>query len=451
MAITPITEYTGDVPIIGQPQPTFNQNVSDKLNYDKQLFGAGGGFNVAISEINQTASQVSSDASSASQSASNALASEVSAEASASATGYQGLWPDSGGSALLGDTYQTQVGGVPTGKYFSALKNTSVSPVDDNENWRLLISTSSLEDSTKVTMNKYGLSGKAPVPSVAGDFDLITEENYHSLSITGVWNNTPFGDSVSIGGQLSILRRAFYTGAVIQELHLTNGDLYRRVGSGNPVIFGNWRKAVDSSTSQFDKYDQFRVYSYGDVAYTESSGKKSFWQWYSNVESLAGKDPLNTANRRVGWSDTTKPFYWKPYTAKVSGETMAWDDDNLPEIMMVAAGQQVSALTYHTLAAAKPQWIDDVDPNLLNIPDRQGRFTRAADGTTWIASQTHEDDIKSHYHTMNDTSASGTDVNSSPYADTGNGVIDDSDLRTNSTGGNETMPKGYIEWIGYAL
>ncbi|CAM0106557.1 hypothetical protein VPH209E381_0063 [Vibrio phage 209E38-1] len=48
---------------------------------------------------------------------------------------YRGLWPDTGGSANKGDTYQTQVGGVGTGQYFTALQGTTVDPIGDNVNW----------------------------------------------------------------------------------------------------------------------------------------------------------------------------------------------------------------------------------------------------------------------------------------------------------------------------
>lgn len=49
---------------------------------------------------------------------------------------YKGLWPDVGGSANKGDVYQTQVGGIGTGQYFTALQNTTVDPVNDDINWR---------------------------------------------------------------------------------------------------------------------------------------------------------------------------------------------------------------------------------------------------------------------------------------------------------------------------
>ncbi len=74
----------------------------------------------------------------------SAAASAAAAEAAVSGLDYQGLWPDSGGSANKGDTYQTQVSGTPTGLYFTALQNTTVAPVSDDVNWRAVVSSSSI-------------------------------------------------------------------------------------------------------------------------------------------------------------------------------------------------------------------------------------------------------------------------------------------------------------------
>lgn len=62
----------------------------------------------------------------------------------ASSNIYRGLWPDTGGIADKGDTYQTQVSGTPTGQYFTALQNTTVDPVGDDVNWREVVSNQSL-------------------------------------------------------------------------------------------------------------------------------------------------------------------------------------------------------------------------------------------------------------------------------------------------------------------
>lgn len=233
-------------------------------------------------------------------------------------------------------------------------------------------------------------------------------------------------------------------------------------------------KMFSAVKNTYPDYDATTVYSYGDVVRREINGVYKLFEWYSNVESLAGKDPADTANRRPGWSDTTKPFYWKPYTTKLAGETMAWDDDNLPEIMMVSIDveKQVSALTYHTLATAKPHWIDPVDPTILNIPGRGGRFTRAADGTTWLAGQTHEDAIRNitgsitadadEYLFCEDLSSITSQgallaslsksyakgVGSSTNFGTGSFDFDASRVVPTA---DENQPKGFIEWKGYAL
>ncbi|AUR93289.1 coil containing protein [Vibrio phage 1.186.O._10N.286.49.E3] len=88
-------------------------------------------FTAAESDINQAVSD-------AEQSATDAQ------DAADSIGRYQGLWPDTGGSADKGDTYQTQVGGTPTGQYFTALQNTIADPVGDDVNWRGVVSVESI-------------------------------------------------------------------------------------------------------------------------------------------------------------------------------------------------------------------------------------------------------------------------------------------------------------------
>ncbi|CAM0054858.1 hypothetical protein VPHF89G1_0038 [Vibrio phage F89 g1] len=128
MTISKITPYTGGVanPDGSQTQTEFTQNMFDQLSYEANLSTE---LNNTIDGMNDTAVQVDADAVSASQSA-------AAAEAAVSGLDYQGLWPNSGGSANKGETWQTQTGGTPTGQYFTALQNTTVDPVGDNVNWR---------------------------------------------------------------------------------------------------------------------------------------------------------------------------------------------------------------------------------------------------------------------------------------------------------------------------
>ena len=141
MTIPKITPYTGGVanPDGSQTQTEFTQNMFDQLSYEANLSTE---LNNTVDGINDTAIQVDADASSASQSA-------AAAEAAVSGLDYQGLWPDTGGSANKGETWQTQTGGTPTGQYFTALQNTIADPVSDNVNWREVVSKQDFDD-TKV-------------------------------------------------------------------------------------------------------------------------------------------------------------------------------------------------------------------------------------------------------------------------------------------------------------
>ncbi|QCW19670.1 tail fiber protein [Vibrio phage Va_90-11-286_p16] len=239
-------------------------------------------------------------------------------------------------------------------------------------------------------------------------------------------------------------------------------DLSAHAGAPNPHP-----QYAMSANTQFLPYDPTRIYSVGEVCYTKAAnGKVTYWEWYSNVESLAGKDPLNTANRRIGWANVTKPFYWKPYMPKVAGETMSWDTDTIPENMVVGIGQQLPKAVYHSLATAKPEWIDATDNSLINIPDRQGRFVRAADGTTWLVGQTHEDAIRNitgsvrSFYGSNVVSAGAMREEIYGNSPAKVGVIG-GDPGANYTIGfdasrvvptaAENQPKAFIEWVGYAL
>ncbi len=89
---------------------------------------------------------------------------------------YKGLWPDTGGSANKGDTYQTQTSATPTGQYFTALQNTTVDPVGDNTNWREVVSVGNFSQYTDI-IYKDSVSNpafenlllKSPIALAVGD------------------------------------------------------------------------------------------------------------------------------------------------------------------------------------------------------------------------------------------------------------------------------------------
>ena len=142
MTIPKITPYTGGVanPDGSQTQTEFTQNMFDQLSYEANLSTE---LNNTVDGINDTAIQVDADATSASQSA-------AAAEAAVSGLDYQGLWPDTGGSANKGETWQTQTGGTPTGQYFTALQNTTADPISDDVNWREVVSVDSIGEYVKL-------------------------------------------------------------------------------------------------------------------------------------------------------------------------------------------------------------------------------------------------------------------------------------------------------------
>ncbi len=181
MTIPKITPYSGGVanPDGSQTQTEFTQNMFDQLSYEAELSTE---LNNTVDGINDTATQVNSDAANASQSA-------AVAEAAASGLNYQGLWPDTGGSAGKGETWQTQASGTPTGQYFTSLQNTTVDPVSDDVNWRALVSTSSLGKFSTYRAESIadmilGITASGAVPQAVGSYWNVGGEVYERTSLS---------------------------------------------------------------------------------------------------------------------------------------------------------------------------------------------------------------------------------------------------------------------------
>ncbi|AUR95229.1 tail fiber protein [Vibrio phage 1.204.O._10N.222.46.F12] len=81
---------------------------------------------------------------------------------------YRGIWPDTGGIANKGDTYQTQVSNIPTGKYFTALQDTITAPVGDDVNWREVVSVASISNYTNLAYSSVAdmISGNPIIANV---------------------------------------------------------------------------------------------------------------------------------------------------------------------------------------------------------------------------------------------------------------------------------------------
>lgn len=152
----------------------------------------------------------------------------------------------------------------------------------------------------------------------------------------------------------------------------------------DPSIVLATREYVDNSQKkqnllmQFLPYDAERIYSVGEVCYTkdQATNELSYWQWYSNVESLAGKSPLLDANRHVGWSDNTKPFYWVPYTGDQVGMPFYWLDTSAPEWAVMEINVDLPIAVYWRLARRYP---DLVNGSVINTGEIRAEFLRVLD------------------------------------------------------------------------
>ncbi|MBD0786720.1 phage tail protein [Vibrio sp. Y2-5] len=159
-----------------------------------------------------------------------------------------------------------------------------------------------------------------------------------------------------------------------------------------------------SANSQFLPYDATRIYSVGEVCYTkDANGKVSYWEWYSNVESLAGKDPLDILNRQTGWVDETKPFYWTPFKKSRSGSTQwPWMSMTFPEGTLNVLGNSVPTAVFWRLAEALPEFVN-AGTGMIDFPETGGEFFRVLDQGRGInigrGFNTLElDEFKSHNH-----------------------------------------------------
>lgn len=133
-----------------------------------------------------------------------------------------------------------------------------------------------------------------------------------------------------------------------------------------------------ASAVQFLPYNPIRIYSAGEVCYTKDaeSGELSYWQWYSNAESLSGKTPLDTANRHIGWQDNTKPFYWIPYTGDQVGMPFFWLAEDAPEWAVMEINVDLPIAVYWRLARRYPQLVRD---DYINTGEIRGEFLRVLD------------------------------------------------------------------------
>ncbi|MDA0148865.1 hypothetical protein [Vibrio sp. LaRot3] len=135
-------------------------------------------------------------------------------------------------------------------------------------------------------------------------------------------------------------------------------------------------RAVCKGISQFTEYDPKRVYMTGEVCYTKTANEIIYWQWYSNKEWLAGKDPLDIDNRHLGWQHSDKPFYWVPYVSNIEGMPFFWLDTSAPEFAVMEINVDLPIAVYWRLARRYPHLVEG---DFINTGEIRGEFLRVLD------------------------------------------------------------------------
>ncbi len=177
----------------------------------------------------------------------SAAASAAAAEAAVSGLDYQGLWPDTGGSASKGDTYQTQVSGTGTGQYFTALQNTTVDPVGDDVSWREVVSVDSF---SRYTDRAYSdVSELISSPSV-NDEGLFKVTSWNSGWAAQVNKPRGGGNFVFRG---NIPKSDHNGGTVISPTVPFNGrdDFINGIGESDPSGSGCFVRLFESMSVDF--------------------------------------------------------------------------------------------------------------------------------------------------------------------------------------------------------
>ncbi|MBN3492071.1 phage tail protein [Vibrio neptunius] len=208
--------------------------------------------------------------------------------------------------------------------------------------------------------------------------------------------------------------------------------------------------------SQFMPYSPERVYTTGEICYTrdQATGELSYWQWYSNVESLAGKSPLLSEHRHSGWSDVSKPFYWIPYTGDQVGMPFYWLDTSAPEWAVMEINVDLPIAVYWRLAQRYPALVNG---SVINTGEIRSEFLRVLDqGRGVDANRTigswQEDQIKSHSHHTSYSNAQGG--NGDVKYESGsqfNGANSVKQFLTSSTGGSENLVRNIARPMAIAI
>lgn len=139
---------------------------------------------------------------------------------------------------------------------------------------------------------------------------------------------------------------------------------------------------------QFETYDSSRIYKTGEVCGIINNDQVEYYQWYSNIEHKAAVDPLDPANRFIGWTDASKPWYWIPYVGAITGSEVFSYSLQL-EFAVRLIGQDLAAVQYWRLAKLLGVSVDD-----FNLGDVLNRFLRVSNNSVNKPGKTLQDAVQ---------------------------------------------------------
>ncbi|MGE8349318.1 MAG: tail fiber protein [Pseudomonas protegens] len=138
----------------------------------------------------------------------------------------------------------------------------------------------------------------------------------------------------------------------------------------------------------------------------------------------------------------------KNMSALPVGAMVPFPKGTVPAGFLEVDGSVQSTATYPDLAAYLGATFNTGGEGAGNfrLPESRGEFLRGWDHGRGVDAgrglgSWQADEFKSHTHSVKDSSYAGNVFDSWVYGDTGNGVTEDENLRTNSSGGSETRPR----------
>ncbi|ROL65361.1 phage tail protein [Pseudomonas protegens] len=164
--------------------------------------------------------------------------------------------------------------------------------------------------------------------------------------------------------------------------------------------------------------------------------------------TLAEYGITDAYTKSVTYTKTEIEALLKNMSALPVGAMVPFPKGAVPAGFLEVDGSVQSAATYPDLAAYLGTTFNTGGEGEGNfrLPESRGEFLRGWDHGRGVDAgrglgSWQADEFKSHTHSVKDSSYAGNVFDSWVYGDTGNGVTEDENLRTNSSGGSETRPR----------